>query len=171
MATRYWSVAPAKRCATPSRPTRRSVAATGVLTPVCGSSPSGTIFRVLPDLRICPQFPFALRLVQVRCAAAGLWRLRGDFAARRVLAVGGFDPACIVEDYELIHRLRRHGALADLGWTTSVVGGARAVTDAPSTLPAFLASGGGDGFAASPPDAALVSRHGRQRRATAGSAS
>ena len=29
-------------------------------------------------------------------------------AARRCVAVGGFDPACLVEDYELIHRLHRH---------------------------------------------------------------
>ena len=55
-----------------------------------------------------------------------------------MLKVGGFDPECMVEDYELIHRLRRTGALERLGWTTSVVGGARAITDAPATTAAFL---------------------------------
>ena len=67
--------------------------------------------------------------------------ISGAFAGFRrepVLAVGGFDPACLVEDYELIHRLRRYGALQALGWTTGVVGAAKAVTDAPSTTAAFL---------------------------------
>ena len=67
--------------------------------------------------------------------------ISGAFAGFRreaVLDVGGFDPDCMVEDYELIHRLRRFGADHGLGWTTGVVGGARAITDAPATTTAFL---------------------------------
>ena len=52
--------------------------------------------------------------------------------------MGGFDPDCLVEDYELIHRLKRHGALGGRGWTTAVLGSARARTEAPATLGAFL---------------------------------
>ena len=113
------------------------VAATGVLTPVCGSSPSGRFFEFFQTYEYVRNF--LSRYAWYKFDA--LLLVSGAFAGFRreaVLAVGGFDPACMVEDYELIHRLRRHGALADLGWTTSVVGGARAVTDAPSTLPAFL---------------------------------
>jgi len=55
-----------------------------------------------------------------------------------VIEVGGFDPECLVEDYELIHRLHRHAADRGLGWQVRVIGEARASTDAPGTLGAFL---------------------------------
>ena len=60
------------------------------------------------------------------------------FRRAAVLRVGGFDPACLVEDYELIHRLRRYGTTHDLGWRTTVVGRALARTDAPDAVGAFL---------------------------------
>jgi len=65
----------------------------------------------------------------------------GAFAGFRreaVLTVGGFDPACLVEDYELIHRLRRYAVEQGKHWQVRVLGTAHAITEAPSTLPAFL---------------------------------
>jgi len=73
--------------------------------------------------------------------AHSLLLISGAFACFRrdaVLAVGGFDPECLVEDYELIHRLRRYSFDRDLGWDVRVIGTAKARTDAPSTLGSFL---------------------------------
>ncbi len=53
-------------------------------------------------------------------------------------AVGGFDTDCLVEDYELIHRLHRHAQANGLPWTVRVLGDAQAHTDAPSSTGAFL---------------------------------
>ena len=63
--------------------------------------------------------------------AHSLLLISGAFACFRreaVLTVGGFDPDCLVEDYELIHRLHRHAHDAGLHWTVRVVGGALART-------------------------------------------
>jgi cellulose synthase/poly-beta-1,6-N-acetylglucosamine synthase-like glycosyltransferase len=113
------------------------VAATGVLTPVCGSTLSGQFFQWFQTYEYIRNF--LSRYAWGRMDA--LLLISGAFAGFRraaVVAVGGFDPAFLVEDYELIHRLRRIGVLQGLGWTTGVVGAARAVTDAPSTTAAFL---------------------------------
>ena len=113
------------------------VAATGVLTPVCGPSLSGRFYEWFQTYEYIRNF--LSRYAWGRMDA--LLLISGAFAGFRreaVLAVGGFDPECMVEDYELIHRLRRHGVLQNLGWTTDVVGGARAITDAPATTGAFL---------------------------------
>ncbi len=115
----------------------RLVAATGVLTPVCGSSLSGRFFQTFQTYEYIRNFlsRYAWYKMDALLLVSGAF---AGFRREALLAVGGFDPACMVEDYELIHRLRRHGVLAGLGWTTSVVGGARAITDAPSTTAAFL---------------------------------
>ncbi len=113
------------------------VAATGVLTPVCGPTLAGRFYERFQTYEYIRNF--LSRYAWARMDA--LLLISGAFAGFRreaVLAVGGFDPACMVEDYELIHRLRRHGADKKLGWTTGVVGGARAITDAPATTAAFL---------------------------------
>jgi cellulose synthase/poly-beta-1,6-N-acetylglucosamine synthase-like glycosyltransferase len=71
----------------------------------------------------------------------GLLLISGAFAAFRrdaVAVVGGFDPDCLVEDYELIHRLHRWSIEHQLGWTVQVIGAARARTDAPETIMTFL---------------------------------
>ena len=113
------------------------VAATGILTPVCLDTISGRFlqwFQAHEYLR-----NFLSRYAWMR--QDGLLLISGAFAGFRraaVLEVGGFDPDCLVEDYELIHRLRRHGTLAARGWTTAVLGRARARTDAPATVGAFL---------------------------------
>ena len=52
--------------------------------------------------------------------------------------LGGYDPKNLVEDYELIHRLHRHAHERGLDWRVRVVHEARADTDAPASLRAFL---------------------------------
>ncbi len=73
--------------------------------------------------------------------ADSLLLVSGAFASFRreaLVAVGGFDSQCLVEDYELIHRLRRYSVDRGLGWEVRVVGDAHAQTDAPDTLGSFL---------------------------------
>ncbi len=113
------------------------VAATGVLTPVCGRSASGRFFEWFQRYEYIRNFVSRFAWMQLN----SLLLISGAFAAFRreaVVQVGGFDPECLVEDYELIHRLHRHSTDHVLGWTVRVVGGAQARTDAPETLPAFL---------------------------------
>ena len=113
------------------------VAATGILTPVCAATSSGRIFQWFQTYEYIRNFLSRYAWMQM----GSLLLISGAFAAFRrtaVLEVGGFDPACLVEDYELIHRLRRHSVRNGLGWTTSVVGGARAITEAPGSVLAFL---------------------------------
>ena len=113
------------------------VATTGVLTPVCAPTMSGRIFQWFQTYEYVRNF--LARYAWMRMDS--LLLISGAFAGFRreaALEVGGFDPDCLVEDYELIHRLRRYGALHGRGWTTRVLGGAKAKTEAPSTLPAFL---------------------------------
>lgn len=113
------------------------VAATGVLTPVCDASASGRLFEWFQRYEYIRNF--MSRYAWQR--ADGLLLISGAFAGFRrdaVLAVGGFDRDCLVEDYELIHRLRRHGVRHGLDWTTAVVGAARARTAAPASVGAFL---------------------------------
>lgn len=116
----------------------RLVAATGVLTPVCDRSVGGRLFEWFQRYEYIRNFLSRFAWEQV----GGLLLISGAFAGFRreaVLAVGGFDGDCLVEDYELIHRLRRYGVRHQLDWTTAVVGGARARTTAPADTRAFLA--------------------------------
>jgi cellulose synthase/poly-beta-1,6-N-acetylglucosamine synthase-like glycosyltransferase len=113
------------------------VAATGVLTPVCGPSWEGRLFEMFQTYEYIRNF--LSRYAWMRMDS--LLLISGAFAGFRraaVVAVGGFDTDCLVEDYELIHRLRRHAVLHGLDWTTRVLGGARARTEAPGSIPAFL---------------------------------
>ena len=113
------------------------VAATGVLTPVCGQSLSGRFFQWFQTYEYVRNFNSRYAWMQLN----GLLLISGAFAAFRrdaLLAVGGFDPDCLVEDYELIHRLHRHSTEHNMGWTVRVIGAARARTDAPETLMTFL---------------------------------
>ena len=113
------------------------VAATGVLAPLCGPSVGGRLFEWFQSYEYVRNFLSRDAWMRVN----GLLLISGAFAAFRrdaVLTVGGFDPDCMVEDYELIHRLHRHAYDAGLGWTVRVVGGALARTDAPASIHAFL---------------------------------
>jgi cellulose synthase/poly-beta-1,6-N-acetylglucosamine synthase-like glycosyltransferase len=115
----------------------RLVAATGVITPVCAP---GVVGRTLQWFQTYEYIRnFLSRYAWMRLDSLVL--ISGAFAGfrtRAVIEVGGFDPDCLVEDYELIHRLKRFGADEGRGWLTAVVGGAQARTEAPSTPVAFL---------------------------------
>jgi len=113
------------------------VAAAGLLAPVCNKSLSGRFFQWFQTYEYIRNF--ISRFAWMR--ADSLLLVSGAFACFRrdaVMAVGGFDPHCLVEDYELIHRLRRYSARERLGWDVRVIGTARARTDAPGTLASFL---------------------------------
>ncbi len=113
------------------------VAATGVLTPVCGPSLRGRFFQWFQTYEYVRNFTSRYAWMQVN----GLLLISGAFAAFRrdaLISVGGFDPDCLVEDYELIHRLHRYSHEHGLAWTVRVIGDARARTDAPETLMSFL---------------------------------
>ena len=113
------------------------VATTGVLTPVCAPTATGRVFQWFQSYEYIRNF--LSRYAWMRLDS--LLLISGAFAGFRreaALEVGGFDPDCLVEDYELIHRLKRFGVLNGRGWTTRVLGAALARTEAPSTTGAFL---------------------------------
>jgi cellulose synthase/poly-beta-1,6-N-acetylglucosamine synthase-like glycosyltransferase len=113
------------------------VAATGILTPVCSRTVAGRVLQWFQTHEYMRNF--ISRYAWMR--ADSLLLISGAFASFRrdaLLAVGGFDPQCLVEDYELIHRLRRYSVDRGLDWDVRVIGNAHARTDAPSTLKAFL---------------------------------
>ena len=113
------------------------VAATGVLRPICGPQPVARLFQWFQRYEYVRNF-----LSRAAWMGQGsLLLISGAFAAFRrpaVLAVGGFDPDCMVEDYELIHRLHRHAYDTGQDWRVRVIGGALASTDAPAAPMAFL---------------------------------
>jgi cellulose synthase/poly-beta-1,6-N-acetylglucosamine synthase-like glycosyltransferase len=113
------------------------VAATGVLTPVCGPGVAGRLLQWFQTYEYIRNF--LSRFAWMR--ADGLLLISGACAGFRrdaVQAVGGFDPDCLVEDYELIHRLRRFAVVHGLVWNTKVLGDVQARTEAPSSVGAFL---------------------------------
>jgi cellulose synthase/poly-beta-1,6-N-acetylglucosamine synthase-like glycosyltransferase len=113
------------------------VVAGGVLTPVCGPTMGNRVFQWFQTYEYMRNFVSRYAWMRVN----SLLLISGAFAGFRrdaVLAVGGFDPDCLVEDYELIHRLQRHGRDNALGWRVEVVGRAVAHTDAPGTMRDFL---------------------------------
>jgi cellulose synthase/poly-beta-1,6-N-acetylglucosamine synthase-like glycosyltransferase len=113
------------------------VAATGVLAPLCPRSITGRMFQWFQTYEYIRNF--LSRYAWMKCNS--LLLISGAFAGFRrsaVLEVGGFDTDCLVEDYELIHRLRRFGVLNQRDWRTRVIGDAFAYTDAPASVGAFL---------------------------------
>jgi cellulose synthase/poly-beta-1,6-N-acetylglucosamine synthase-like glycosyltransferase len=113
------------------------VAATGVLAPVCAPTLLGQTMQWFQTYEYTRNF--LSRYAWMRRDSLVL--ISGALAAfrrRAVIEVGGFDSDCLVEDYELIHRLKRFASDEGRIWRTAVVGGARAQTEAPSTPMAFL---------------------------------
>ena len=113
------------------------VAATGVLIPACDGSLSGRLFGFFQGYEYVRNFLSRGAWMREDC----LLLISGAFAGFRreaLLEVGGFDPGCLVEDYELIHRLRRHGVVTGRVWRTRVLGEASATTSAPARLLPFL---------------------------------
>ena len=112
-------------------------AATGVLRPVCGPTLTDRIFQWFQTYEYVRNFLSRYAWME----AHGLLLISGAFAGFRreaLVRVGGFDPECLVEDYEVIHRLHRFGVDRGLGWTVRVIGDAYATTDSPSGLMPFL---------------------------------
>ena len=115
----------------------RLVAATGVLTPLCDRTAAGRFFQWFQTYEYIRNF--LSRYAWSRLDS--LLLISGAFAGFRrtaIIEVGGFDPDCLVEDYELIHRLLRFSAQHGRQWHSAVLGRARALTDAPATAGAFL---------------------------------
>ncbi len=113
------------------------VAATGVLTPHCAPDFAGRCFQWFQTYEYVRNF--LSRYAWGRMDA--LLLISGAFAGFRLDAVdevGGFDPDCLVEDYELIHRLRRYGYRHGRNWHSAAIGSARATTSAPGSILAFL---------------------------------
>ena len=113
------------------------VAVTGVITPVCRDTLAGRCLEWFQTYEYIRNFLSRYAWMQVE----SLLLISGAFAGFRrsaVIAVGGFDAACLVEDYELIHRLRRRAVDRGLDWRFRVLGDAQARTEAPGSIGAFL---------------------------------
>ena len=113
------------------------VAATGILTPICGPGIGGRLMQWFQTYEYIRNFlsRYAWGRMDSLLLISGAF---GGYRRLAVLEVGGFDPACLVEDYELIHRLLRAGEARGLAWRTAVIGAAQASTEAPSSIGAFL---------------------------------
>ena len=113
------------------------VVAGGVLTPICGASLCNRVLQWFQTYEYLHNFVARYAWMRANC----LLLISGAFAGFRrnaILSVGGFDTDCLVEDYELIHRLQRRSRDDALGWRVQVVGTAVAQTDAPGTIRDFL---------------------------------
>ncbi|CAN5410722.1 glycosyltransferase family 2 protein [soil metagenome] len=114
------------------------VAATGVITPVCTPTPAGRVLQWFQTYEYIGNFLSRHAWMQIDC----LQLISGAFAGFRrdaVIAVGGFDDTCLVEDYELVARMQRYAGDRGLVWRFRVLGDAQARTEAPGSVPAFLA--------------------------------
>jgi cellulose synthase/poly-beta-1,6-N-acetylglucosamine synthase-like glycosyltransferase len=112
-------------------------AATGVLRPVCPRTRSGRIFQWFQTYEYVRNFLSRYAWME----AHSLLLISGAFAGFRreaLVRIGGFDPECLVEDYEVMHRLHRFSTDHSLAWEVRVIGTAFATTDSPATLMTFL---------------------------------
>ena len=113
------------------------VGITGVITPLCKPTLAGRCLEWFQTYEYIRNFLSRYAWMNLD----SLLLISGAFAGFRreaLIAVGGFDPASLVEDYELIHRLRRHAVGHGLDWRFRVLGGAQARTEAPGSVGAFL---------------------------------
>ena len=115
----------------------RLAAATGVLRPVCPPTVSGRLFQWFQTYEYVRNFLSRYAWME----AHSLLLISGAFAGFRrdaLVRIGGFDPECLVEDYEVMHRLHRFSTGHGLEWEVRVIGDAFATTDSPATLMTFL---------------------------------
>ena len=109
----------------------------GILTPLCVGTRVGRALEFFQTYEYIRNF--MSRFAWSRLDA--LLLISGAFAAFRrapLMAVGGFDPASFVEDYELIHRLQRQTRDDGLAWRVRILADAHATTSAPGRVGAFL---------------------------------
>jgi cellulose synthase/poly-beta-1,6-N-acetylglucosamine synthase-like glycosyltransferase len=113
------------------------VAACGVLKPVTQGGWVARMFGLF-------QYFEYLRAYLSRAAWAqsnALLLVSGAFSVYNrsaLVAVGGYDDTSLVEDYELIHRMHKYSCEHGLNWRIDVLENARATTDAPTTVSAFI---------------------------------
>jgi cellulose synthase/poly-beta-1,6-N-acetylglucosamine synthase-like glycosyltransferase len=113
------------------------VGVTGIITPVCPPTAVGRAWQFFQTYEYIRNFLGRYAWMRVDC----LQLISGAFAGFRrapVVDVGGFDEVSMVEDYELVHRLRRYAGDRGLPWRFEVLGGAQARTEAPGSSGAFL---------------------------------
>ncbi|NTY58950.1 glycosyltransferase family 2 protein [Mycolicibacterium sphagni] len=113
------------------------VAVTGVITPRCPPTVLGRAMQYFQTYEYIRNFLGRYAWMGVDC----LQLISGAFAGFRreaVTDVGGFDDACLVEDYELVARMRRFAGDQQLDWRFRVLGDAQARTEAPASVRAFL---------------------------------
>jgi cellulose synthase/poly-beta-1,6-N-acetylglucosamine synthase-like glycosyltransferase len=113
------------------------VGVTGVITPVCAPTPGGRVLQWFQTYEYIRNFLGRYAWMQLNC----LQLISGAFAGFRgtaLVAVGGFDDACLVEDYELVARMQRFAGERGLTWRFQVLGTAQAHTEAPGTIAGFL---------------------------------
>ncbi len=113
------------------------VAAGGILVPVCRPTIGGRLMQWFQTYEY-------IRNVISRFAwmrGNSLLLISGAFAGFRrdaLIKVGGFDAECLVEDYELTHRMHRYSTDQGLDWQLRMIGTSLARTDAPSNVMTFL---------------------------------
>ena len=113
------------------------VGITGVITPESRRTPVGRTLQFFQTYEYIRNFLGRYAWMRADC----LQLISGAFAGFRraaVVAVGGFDDGCLVEDYELVHRLYRYSGERQLNWRFRVLGDAQARTTAPGSVPALL---------------------------------
>jgi cellulose synthase/poly-beta-1,6-N-acetylglucosamine synthase-like glycosyltransferase len=113
------------------------VAAGGILIPVCDGSVGGRIMEWFQTYEYIRNI--VSRFAWMRTNS--LLLISGAFAGFRrdaLMAVGGFDADCLVEDYELTHRMHRYAIDNGLAWQLQMVGSALAKTEAPSDVATFM---------------------------------
>lgn len=113
------------------------VAGGGLLVPVCDPGPLGRVLQWFQTYEYIRSM--VSRFAWMR--AESLVLISGAFSAFRreaLVRVGGFDPDCVVEDYELTHRMHRYSVEHSLGWRLQMIAGAHGVTHAPGAFGSFM---------------------------------
>jgi cellulose synthase/poly-beta-1,6-N-acetylglucosamine synthase-like glycosyltransferase len=113
------------------------VAAGGLLVPVCDRSLLGRVLQWFQTYEYIRSMVARFAWMSVN----SLVLISGAFSAFRrdaLVRVGGFDSRCMVEDYELTHRMHRYSVEHGLGWRLQMITGAHAVTHAPGSFSSFM---------------------------------
>lgn len=113
------------------------VGAGGLLVPVCDPGPLGRALQWFQTYEYIRSMVARFAWMSRNC----LVLISGAFSAFRrdaLVRVGGFDTDCVVEDYELTHRMHRYAVEHGLGWRLQMITGAHALTHAPGAFGAFM---------------------------------